>query len=162
MVKTSLPVTQALFESLMERWKPPHFTRQKWEKSSPCEDQSTQNVSAGSQGTGNICEPARSWSAAQAHFHHSWDYSQHPKDLGPSECSSHMGPSLRLAELSVEQNFSLAAPGGWKLKHDFLLRFFFGWLVGFFISPTLKTSHFREERPHCLLPTSWTSTFPTR
>lgn len=66
MVKSSLPVTQALFESLLGRWKPSHFKRQKWEKSSPCEEQSTQNISAASQGTGNTCEQAGSWSVAQA------------------------------------------------------------------------------------------------
>lgn len=106
-----------------------------------------------SQGSGNICEPSGSWSAAQAHLHHSWSLLPASINLGPSGCWNHVGGSLQLAELSTEQNFIFAAPGEWKPKQDFLR--------STFDQPYNKNIPVQKGKPNSLSPTGSTSTFPT-
>lgn len=73
----------------------------------------------------------------------------------------HHGVRLPWEVLSGSQSkiSSLLHLEGEKQSKTFLSLFFYY----FFLNKLyLETSQFREKKPHCLLPTGWTSTFPTQ
>lgn len=151
MVKTFLPVTQAL----SHRWKDESLCTlwDKNEKNQPLEEKSTQNVSAGSQGTGNICELTGSWCCSGTFAS--------PLRLLPASQRSWTIRMLKSCgrftqACSAQHRAEFQPCCTWRMKTRAK---FYPQVIE--ISPVLKVSPFREGRPHCLLPTGWTNIFPT-